>query len=134
ALRTTSTEALERHFFHNPYFPPEALFVLRNREDGTPEAVGVVILNKAYANPMQLDANMPCFRLGAFGTEGMQAKRVNGLFSFIARAQDVNRLGLALMGHAAFQLQEADMPTFAAQVPSDAPSLLHFYQSHFRKQ
>src|SRR5262249_42725371 len=29
-LRTSSIPELERHFFHNPYFPPEAVFVLRN--------------------------------------------------------------------------------------------------------
>jgi hypothetical protein len=134
ALRTTSLEELERYFLHNPYFPPESLFVLRGRTDGLPEAVGLVIVNNNYANPRQLDASMPCFRLGAFGTEGMQTKRVNGLFSFLTRSQDANRLGLQLMGHAGFRLQEADVATFAAQVPSDAPALLRFYQSHFRRQ
>jgi hypothetical protein len=134
ALRTISMAELERHFFHNPHFPPEALFVLRSRGDGLPEAVGLVITNNTYANAKQLDAAMPCFRLGAFGTEGMQVKRVNGLFSFLARSQEASRLGLALMGHAAFMLQESDVAAFAAQVPSDAPSLLRFYQSHFRRQ
>jgi hypothetical protein len=134
ALRTTALEELERHFFHNPYYRADASFVLRSRQDGRPEAVGLVIINNTYANPHQLDAAMPCFRLGAFGAEGMQTKRVNGLFSFLARGQDVNRLGLELMGHAGFLLQEANVASFAGQVPSDAPNLLRFYQSHFRRQ
>jgi hypothetical protein len=133
-LRTTSIEALERHFFHNPYFPANSFFVLRSRQDGEAEAVGLVIINEAYANPNQLDAAMPCFRLGAFGAEGMQTKRVNGLFSFLAPSQDTNRLGLELMGHAGYLLQEANLASFAAQAPSDAPNLFRFYQSHFRRQ
>src|SRR5713226_353207 len=36
-LRTTSIEALERHFFHNPYFPANSFFVLRSRQDGEAE-------------------------------------------------------------------------------------------------
>jgi hypothetical protein len=134
ALRTTEVKELERHYLQNPYFPAEASFVLRNRSDGTVEAVGIIVANPAYANPKQVDAAMPCFRLGAFGTEGMQAKRIHGLFSFLCRATDTNRLGLELIGHAAFRLHQTDVETLAAQAPSDAPHLLRFYQHHFRKQ
>jgi hypothetical protein len=134
ALRTTSLPDLERHFFQNPYFNPDAMFVLRNRDDGLPDAVGMLIADPAYANVKQVDAAMPCFRLGAFGTEGMQAKRFNGLFSFLAHKQDANRLGLDLLGHAAFRLQQTNVDAFAAQAPSDVPYLLRFYESHFRKQ
>jgi hypothetical protein len=134
ALRTTSTPDLERHFFHNPYFPPEAIFVLRGSTDGPPNAAGVLIGNSAYANPKQVDASMPCFRLGAFGTEGMQTKRINGLFSFLGKSEDANRLGLELLNHAALRLRNVEIDAFAAQVPSDVPHLLRFYQSHFRPQ
>jgi hypothetical protein len=134
ALRTTSTADLERHFLHNPYFPPEAVFVLRGSTDGLPSAAGVLIGNAAYANPKQVDASMPCFRLGAFGTEGMQTKRINGLFSFLAKSEDANRLGLELMNHAALRLRNVEIDAFAAQAPSDVPHLLRFYQSHFRRQ
>ncbi len=134
ALRTTSLDELERHFFHNSYFPADSAFVLRNRDDGTPDAVGMLVTNPAYANPKQVDAAMPCFRLGAFGTEGMQAKRMNGLFSFLARSENANRLGLELLGHASYRLQQSDVATFSAQAPSDAPHLLRFYEHHFRKQ
>src|SRR5579885_1824433 len=134
ALRVGSPEELARCLFHNPYFKPDALFGLRGR-DGALLAAGVLIENPAYANPKALDADMPCFRLGAFGTEGMTAKRVNGLFSFLAPAgREVNALALDLMGHAAFRLHDSDAESLAAQVPSDVPHLLHFYRQFFRRQ
>jgi len=134
ALRTSKAADLEAHYLHNPYFRPEALFVLRDREDGSVRAVGLLIIDSSYANPMQVDPGMPCFRLGAFGAEGMQAKRIHGMFSFLARSQDANRLGLDLLGHAAYLMRQSNSERFAAQVPSDVPHLARFYQSHFRKQ
>jgi hypothetical protein len=133
-LRVSSLPELERHYLHNPYFAPESLFVIRGRDDGLPQAFGVLIANAEYASPKQVDAAMPCFRLGAFGTEGMQSKRINGLFSFLTRESDVNRMGLELLSHAVFRLHHTEVETFAAQVPSDSPHLLRFFQSHFRKQ
>ena len=134
ALRTSSAAELERHWFHNPYYSSKSLFVLRSREDNSIEAVAMVIANSSYASPKQVDPNMPCFRLGAFGAEGMQAKRMNGMFSFLAVPADAGRLGLDLLGHAAHLLMKGNVESFAAQVPSDAPHLLRFYQHHFRKQ
>ncbi len=134
-LRVSSPEELERHLFHNPYFPAEAVFVLRSRPDNVLLAAGILIINPAYADPRQVDAAMPCFRLGAFGTEGMQVKRINGLFSFLAKdSRDLNPIALDLMGHAAFRLHNANVAAFAAQVPSDVPHLLRFYQQQFRRQ
>ena len=98
ALRISSPEGLEQHFFHNPYFGPEAVFVLRGRVEMLPVAVGILIDNPSYADPKLVDSAMPCFRLGAFGTEGMQTKRIHGLFSILCRPADANRLGLELMG------------------------------------
>jgi hypothetical protein len=134
-LRTTSPEELEKYFLANPYFPPESLFCLRSRADGRPLAAGIVVSNPAYANPRQVDAAMPCFRLGAFGTEGMQTKRIHGLFSVLVRAdRDANALALDLLGHAAGQGQSGDLDTLAAQVPSDVPHLVRFYQQYFQRQ
>jgi hypothetical protein len=126
---------LWRHLLENPYFPPESLFVVRGRGDRTPLAVGMLIENPAFADPKQLDASQPCFRLGAFGGEWDQVKRVNGLFSFIA-AKDRSAFAFALdlMGHAANKLDGTSARGVAAQVPSDVPHLLMFYQSHFRRQ
>ena len=78
---------------------------------------------------------MPCFRLGAVGTEDMQTKRVNGLFSFAAaEGRDLTVIGLDLLGHAALRLQDADVAVLAAQAPSDAPTCSRFYQQYFRRQ
>lgn len=135
ALRARTTAELEKHLLHNPYFPPEAAFVLRGRVDDAPVAVGMLVHNAGYADPRQIDAGMPCFRLGAFGTEGMAVKRVNGLFSFLTRpGNDATALALSLMSEAAYRLRETDVDCLAAQAPSDVPHLLRFYQQYFRRQ
>jgi hypothetical protein len=135
ALRSSDPDFLERHFLYNPYFPPDAAFVLRGRGEGQVAAAGMLIANPAYADPYQLDAAMPCFRLGAFGTEGMTTKRINGLFSFLVPdGREVNPRGLDLLGYAAQALGDTDVATVAAQVSSAVPHLLRFYERYFRKQ
>jgi hypothetical protein len=136
ALRVTAPQELELHLLRNPYFGPESAFMLRGRAEDAPVAVGILITERTYADPRQLDAAMPCFRLGAFGTEGMQVKRIKGLFSFLTH-KDVNgsALGLDLMSHAASRLRDDDdISALAAQVPSDAPALVQVYQRYFQRQ
>lgn len=133
--RDLSATDLEKHLLHNPYLPAESFFVIRNRADDKPAAVGVLVENPAYADPLKVDASQPCFRLGAFGTEGLQHKRINGLFSFVcAPTANVSVSGLDLVGHAAMRLDGTSAYALGAQVPSDVPHLLRFYQSHFRLQ
>jgi hypothetical protein len=133
--RTSDAAELEAHLFRNPYFGPESLFALRSRTNGVPVAVGLVVANPTYADPKQVDALMPCFRLGAFGTEGMQTKRINGLFSFVAADnRDLAPFALDLMGYASLRLQDTEVESFGAQVPSDAAHLVRFYKQHFRRQ
>src|SRR5262249_61748587 len=86
--------------------------------------------------PTRGHAPMPCYRLGAFGTQTMQAKRIKGLFSCLVRNdQHANALGLDLLGHAALRVQDSDdIDVLAAQVPSDVPHLLRFYELNFRRQ
>jgi hypothetical protein len=136
-LRVKTVEALTDHLFNNRLFAPASLFALRSRQDNTPAAVGILITDPAYAAPRAVDAAMPCFHLGAFGTEGMSAKRIRGLFSFIARPdKSLPSYGMDLMGYAAQQMVQDsdDIDGFAAQVPSDAAALLAFYQRHFERQ
>jgi hypothetical protein len=135
ALRVRAPEELERHLFENPYFTPESLYVLRSRQNDSPIAVAILIENAEYADPEKVDAAMPCYRLGAFGTEGMQAKRIRGLFGVLA-ADDRNFSATAMdmLGEAASRLVATDIEALAAQVPSDAPHLLRFYQQLFRRQ
>jgi hypothetical protein len=134
-LRIHNVEELRRWLFNNPYFQPDSLFVLRSRTERTPVAVGILVTDPSYANPSVIDSNLPCFRLGAFGTEGMQTKRVKGLFSFLAKHdRNLNLLGMDLLGQASYRLRDDDIETLAAQVPSDAPALLNFYSRTFTKQ
>jgi hypothetical protein len=135
AFRVRDAAELGRHLLHNPYFPPESAFVVRSRADGSPLALGVAVANAAYAQPGQLDPAMPCFRLGAVGTEGLQWKRINGLFSFAAPdGRDPSPLALDLLAHAALRLEDTDVETFTAQVCSDQPHLVRFYKQFFRRQ
>jgi hypothetical protein len=135
ALRVSSAKELERQLFDNPHFPPASVYVLRSRVNDVPLAAGILIENSNYADPKQIDPAMPCFRLGAFGAEGMQTKRVNGLFSFLCSSErDVNPLALDLMHQATVRLEQTNVESLAAQVPSDAPHLVQFYQRYFRHQ
>jgi hypothetical protein len=134
-FHTQDAAELERHLLHNPYFPANSVQVLRSRSNSAPLGVSILVENPAYADPHQIDALAPCFRLGAVGTEGMQTKRVNGLFSFAAAAgPSLTPIGLDLLGHATLRLHDTEVSTLAAQVASDAPHLLRFYQQYFRCQ
>ncbi|HEV3205274.1 MAG TPA: hypothetical protein VGY77_12855 [Gemmataceae bacterium] len=134
-LKVHSPDQLERYLFHNPYFGPEETFVLRNRDGGIPVAVGILVSNQAYGDPKQVDSCMPCFRLGAFGTEGMPTKRLNGLFSFLTKDQRLAGIyAQELMGHAASLLEDCGATSLAAQAPSDAEFLIRFYNRYFRRQ
>jgi hypothetical protein len=133
-LRCRTPQELSAHLFGNPYFDGGSAFALRGA-DGRPVAAGVLVVNPSYAGARAVDANMPCFRLAAFGTEGLSWKRLNGLFSFVAGAgSDANALGLELLVHAAGRLTETELGTLAAQVPSDAPHLLRHYEQLWRRQ
>ena len=133
-VRARDEAELRRHLFENPFFPPDAAFALRGAK-GEVRAAAVLVVDAGYADPRQTDPAMPCFRLGAFGTEGLTTKRVNGLFSFVAADKsDLKPLGLDLLGYAAFRLRDTDVETFGAQAPSDAPHLVRFYKEYFRRQ
>jgi hypothetical protein len=133
--RDMSPADLEQHWLRNPHLPPDSYFVIRSKADGKPLAVGVLVDNPAFADPLKVDASQPCYRLGAFGTEGLQHKRVNGLFSFVCPANaQVSVYGLDLIGYAVMRLDGTATEAIAAQVPSDVPHLLKFYQQHFRYQ
>jgi hypothetical protein len=135
-VRCKTAAELEHYLLDNPYFPPSSVFVIRDRQNQAPLAAGILIQDVSYADPMMVDSAMPCFRLGAFGTEGMNAKRIKGLFSFLC-PDDPHAavLGTELMFYAAELLQESDeIVALAAQVPSDAIHLLRFYHLKFRRQ
>jgi hypothetical protein len=127
-------EKLEAYLFANPYFAAEALLALRDR-DGVPLAIAIGLESPTYADVKKIDPLVPCFRLGAFGTEGLNAKRVNGLFSYLV-ADPANALtaGLALLSEANQEMTEGTVTALAAQCPSDAPHLVAFYSRYFKEQ
>jgi hypothetical protein len=128
-------DKLEHYLFANPYFPVEAFLVLRDRDGKTPVAIGVGLESATYANVKRIDPLAPCFRLGAFGTEGLNTKRVNGLFSYlVADAANALTAGLALLSEANQEMTESSVVALAAQCPSDAPHLLNFYNRYFKEQ
>jgi hypothetical protein len=134
-FRARTPEELNQHLFHNRSFPAKSVFAFRPGNGDAPLAVGVIVDNAAYASPKQVDSAMPCFRAGAFGTEGMQVKRMNGLFSIaVAEDRDVSPLALDLLTHATFLLQDSAVETLCAQVSSDADKLVRFYKQYFRMQ
>jgi hypothetical protein len=109
--------------------------VIRSRTDQQPLAAARVIDNPAYADPKAVDATQPCFRLGAFGTEGLAHKRINGLFSLVLpRARSAMAVAHDLLGYAASHLAGSKASAIAAQVPSDSQHLFAFFQSRFRQQ
>jgi hypothetical protein len=128
-----SEEKLEDYFFNNQYFPSEAFLVLR-ASDETPKAIGVGLESSTYADVRKIDPLAPCFRLGAFGTEGYNTKRVNGLFSFlVANPQESLTAGLALLSEASQEMTDGTVTALAAQCPSDAPHLINFYARYFKE-
>lgn len=135
-FRVSSAEALKLALWDNPWFKPESLYVMRNKVDGAPLAAGIFITNAAYADPRSVDAGMPCFRLGAFGTEGMTTKRIKGLFSFVSKPdRNIFSVGMDMLGYAIRMLKDDDeITSYGAQVASDASALLAFYQKSFERQ
>jgi hypothetical protein len=124
---------LESYFFANPYFPAEAVLVLR-APDGVPKAIGIGLESSTYADVKKIDPLAPCFRLGAFGTEGLNTKRVNGLFSFlVGNPAEALTAGLALLSEASQEMTDGTVTALAAQCPSDVTHLVNFYTRYFKE-
>jgi hypothetical protein len=126
---------LEGYFFSNPHFVAEAFLVLRGGDGKTPVAIGVGIESATHADVRKVDPLAPCYRLAAFGTEGLNTKRVNGLFSYlVADPAQALTAGLALLSEASQEMTEGTVHAMAAQCPSDAPHLVAFYNRYFKEQ
>lgn len=128
-------EQLEAYLFSNPYFAAKSVRVLRARGTTTPFAIGIGIENPTYADARKIDPLAPCFRLGAFGTEGLNTKRVNGLFSFlVAQPERAITAGLTLLDALSLEMTDGSVTTLAAQCPSDVKHLVGFYTRYFKEQ
>ena len=77
--------AIERFFRENPFHDFTGdLVALKDADSGETRAIGLLVVDGRFADPTKIDPAMPCFRLGAFGTEHQRHKRVNGLFSAVS--------------------------------------------------
>ncbi len=124
---------LEQFFWENPFYKfPENLFVLKDAESGDIRGASLLVIDDRFADPTKIDSSMPCFRLGAFGTEGERHKRVNGLFSCVFL--DETDGDLLLNAALATDSRRPRLTHLAAQAPSDAPLLCAWYDRHFQRQ
>lgn len=124
-------ESLERFYRGNPYFDDESLYVVRKSNDPRVRGVAMLVVRPGYADPAQVDPAMPCFRLGAFGTEHQRHKRINGMFSCLF---ETPADGEVLLAEALRRLESAGLDRIAAQAPSDRPELVAFSDRHFQRQ
>ena len=132
-LRLRGTE-LADELLKNPAFPADAVYVLR-RKDGTVQGVGLLVDDASCAAVDGLDPRAPTFWAGAFGAEGLAGKRVNGLFSFLAAPEkEAALIGQDLLWYGTSRMETNTFEFLAAQVPTDVPHLLRFYERYFVKQ
>jgi hypothetical protein len=126
-----SQRDLEDFFWNNPSFGAESLFALRPMGESVIRGAALVVVGAGYADPTRIDAAMPCFRLGAFGTERERHKRINGLFSCVFADPGAAEM---LLSEAQRRLVPVGLSHLAAQVPSDRPGLCAFYDAFFQRQ
>src|SRR5205823_8591374 len=93
---------------------------------------GLLVVNDRFADPTQVDAAMPCFRFGSFGTERQRHKRLNGLFSAAFRDEADGELLLAWL--VATRARPSGLSLIAAQAASDVPGLCDWYDRYFKRQ
>ena len=124
-------DALGAFFWSNPFFGPDCLFAVRPTGGGPIVGAALAVSDARFADPTKIDPAMPCFRLGAMGTETERHKRVNGMVSCVFEDPAV---GEALVAEAARRFTRAGVAHAAAQAPSDRPDLTAFYDRFFRRQ
>ncbi len=127
-------DKLESYYFANPYFPVESFLVMEERGGGAPVAIGAGLESATWADAKKVDSLAPCFRLGAFGTEGLNTKRVNGMFSYVAKPEHALPAGLGLLHEANQEMTDGSATSICAQCPTDAPHLMNFYTRYFKEQ
>ena len=105
---------------------------LKDAGSGDLRGISLLVLDDRFADPTKIDSSMPCFRLGAFGTESQRHKRVNGLYSCLF--VDEHDGDLLLAASLAAISGKHILNHLAAQAPSDASALCAWYDRHFERQ
>jgi hypothetical protein len=125
--------AIASFFRENPFHDfTRSLVALKDADSGETRAVGLLVVDARFADPTKIDPAMPCFRLGAFGTERQRHKRVNGLFSAVYADEADGEILLSWLVET--RARPAGLTHIAAQAPSDAPALGVLYDRYFRRQ
>ncbi len=125
--------SLEAFFWEHPSYDfSGSFFALKEKGSGKILGAGLLVISEAFADPTKIDPAMPCFRLGAFGTERERHKRVNGLFSCVFSDQAEGELLLSAPDWD--RASRAGLTHVAAQAPSDAIALCAFYDRVFQHQ
>jgi hypothetical protein len=128
-----TSQELERFYWSNMFYRfAESLFALKEAESHQILGVFLLVVDNRFADPTKIDAAMPCFRLGAFGTERERHKRVTGLFSCVFA--DPADAGLLLSAALGLATRHSQLTHIAAQAPSDAVALCGWYDQFFRRQ
>ncbi len=125
--------AIARFYRDHPFHDfSQSLVALKDAGSGEIRGIGLLVLDDRFADPTKIDAAMPCFRLGALGTESERHKRVNGLFSAVFTNASEGELLLSwLVGTRA---RQAGVTQIAAQAPSNPPALCDWYDRFFQRQ
>jgi hypothetical protein len=124
----------DRFYSENSYYDFSGRIVALKEAGGTRKLLGIALLVIAdqFADPTQINAAMPCFRFGTFGTERERHKRVNGLFSTVFTDAIDGELLLGWLVRT--QARPAGLTHIAAQAPSDAPAVCALYDRFFQRQ
>jgi hypothetical protein len=125
--------AVERFYWNNPFYNfPDTIFAWKDSANDEILGAFLLVVSDRFADPTKIDAAMPCFRLGAFGTERERHKRVTGLFScvFANEAEGDQMFPAAL----AATRGQSRLTHIAAQAPSTATSLCAWYDRYFQRQ
>ena len=126
-------DAIGRFFWENPFYAfRDHLLALKDAESGDIRGISLLVIDDRFADPTKIDSSMPCFRLGAFGTESQRHKRVNGLYSCLF--MDEHDGDLLLAASLAAVSGQSTFNHLAAQAPSDATTLCAWYDRHFQMQ
>ncbi len=124
---------IERFYTESPFHDfSTSLIALKDTVSDTIRGIGLLVINDRFADPTKIDAAMPCFRLGTFGTERERHKRVNGLFSAVFADETDGEVLLSWLVGA--RAKPSGLTHLAAQAPSDAPGLSAVYDRYLHRQ
>jgi hypothetical protein len=127
------SQGSHQFYTENPFHDfSDDLVALKEAGNGATLGIALLVVEERFADPTQINAAMPCFRFGTFGTERERHKRVNGLFSTVFKDEIDGELLLAWLVRT--RARTAGLKHIAAQAPSDSPAPCALYDRFFHRQ